>query len=146
MNQHSNMYSGQVQQHGQSSYYSNTQSPSSAMQQVTHLHPEFYSFETDITVSCKLNKYPKYIFLDDCPSAGFPVVPAKLWFRWRPAPLGTPSHSSPGPTSQHQQTTPRFSALQRHYGPQPQHDAASEQQGTGFYIYRTFRRISCFAL
>ncbi|XP_014914267.1 protein PRRC2C isoform X2 [Poecilia latipinna] len=35
MNQHSNMYSGQVQQHGQSSYYSNTQSPSSAMQQVT---------------------------------------------------------------------------------------------------------------
>lgn len=34
MNQHSNMYSGQVQQHGQSSYYSNTQSPSSAMQQV----------------------------------------------------------------------------------------------------------------
>ncbi|XP_068599150.1 protein PRRC2C [Brachionichthys hirsutus] len=33
--QHSNMYSGQVQQHGQSSYYSNTQSPSSAMQQVT---------------------------------------------------------------------------------------------------------------
>lgn len=36
MNQHSNMYSGQVQQHGQSSYYSNTQSPSSAMQQVMH--------------------------------------------------------------------------------------------------------------
>nr|XP_057929504.1 protein PRRC2C [Doryrhamphus excisus] len=35
LNQHSNMYSGQVQQHGQSSYYSNTQSPSSAMQQVT---------------------------------------------------------------------------------------------------------------
>ncbi|XP_019752074.1 protein PRRC2C isoform X2 [Hippocampus comes] len=35
MSQHSNMYSGQVQQHGQSSYYSNTQSPSSAMQQVT---------------------------------------------------------------------------------------------------------------
>uniref|UniRef100_H3CAD1 Proline rich coiled-coil 2C n=1 Tax=Tetraodon nigroviridis TaxID=99883 RepID=H3CAD1_TETNG len=35
MNQHSNLYSGQVQQHGQSSYYSNTQSPSSAMQQVT---------------------------------------------------------------------------------------------------------------
>ncbi|XP_017284274.1 protein PRRC2C isoform X1 [Kryptolebias marmoratus] len=35
MNQHSNMYSGQVQQHGQSSYYSNTQSPSSALQQVT---------------------------------------------------------------------------------------------------------------
>uniref|UniRef100_A0A1A8J888 Proline-rich coiled-coil 2C n=1 Tax=Nothobranchius kuhntae TaxID=321403 RepID=A0A1A8J888_NOTKU len=35
MNQHSNIYSGQVQQHGQSSYYSNTQSPSSAMQQVT---------------------------------------------------------------------------------------------------------------
>nr|XP_061790441.1 protein PRRC2C-like [Nerophis lumbriciformis] len=35
MNQHSSMYSGQVQQHGQSSYYSNTQSPSSAMQQVT---------------------------------------------------------------------------------------------------------------
>ncbi|XP_028258879.1 protein PRRC2C isoform X2 [Parambassis ranga] len=35
MNQHSNMYSGQVQQHGQSSYYSNTPSPSSAMQQVT---------------------------------------------------------------------------------------------------------------
>ncbi|KAM6963234.1 protein PRRC2C [Aplochiton taeniatus] len=35
MNQHSNMYSGQVPQHGQSSYYSNTQSPSSAMQQVT---------------------------------------------------------------------------------------------------------------
>lgn len=34
MNQHSNLYSGQVQQHGQSSYYSNTQSPSSAMQQV----------------------------------------------------------------------------------------------------------------
>lgn len=34
MNQHSNMYSGQVQQHGQSSYYSSTQSPSSAMQQV----------------------------------------------------------------------------------------------------------------
>lgn len=37
MNQHSNMYSGQVQQHGQSSYYSNTQSPSSAMQQVTYM-------------------------------------------------------------------------------------------------------------
>lgn len=37
MNQHSNMYSGQVQQHGQSSYYSNTQSPSSAMQQVTNM-------------------------------------------------------------------------------------------------------------
>ncbi|KAM4575620.1 protein PRRC2C isoform 1-T1 [Fundulus diaphanus] len=35
MSQHSNMYSGQVQQHGQSSYYSSTQSPSSAMQQVT---------------------------------------------------------------------------------------------------------------
>ncbi|XP_061681906.1 protein PRRC2C isoform X1 [Syngnathoides biaculeatus] len=35
MNQHSNIYSGQVQQHGQSSYYSNTQSPSSGMQQVT---------------------------------------------------------------------------------------------------------------
>lgn len=35
MSQHSNMYSGQVQQHGQSSYYSNAQSPSSAMQQVT---------------------------------------------------------------------------------------------------------------
>ncbi|XP_034036303.1 protein PRRC2C [Thalassophryne amazonica] len=35
INQHSNMYSGQVQQHSQSSYYSNTQSPSSAMQQVT---------------------------------------------------------------------------------------------------------------
>lgn len=34
MSQHSNMYSGQVQQHGQSSYYSSTQSPSSAMQQV----------------------------------------------------------------------------------------------------------------
>ncbi|XP_042175776.1 protein PRRC2C isoform X4 [Oncorhynchus tshawytscha] len=34
MSQHSNLYSGQVQQHGQSSYYSNTQSPSSAMQQV----------------------------------------------------------------------------------------------------------------
>ncbi|XP_071010388.1 protein PRRC2C-like isoform X1 [Oncorhynchus clarkii lewisi] len=34
MSPHSNLYSGQVQQHGQSSYYSNTQSPSSAMQQV----------------------------------------------------------------------------------------------------------------
>ncbi|KAL1022480.1 hypothetical protein UPYG_G00028280 [Umbra pygmaea] len=34
MSQHSNLYSGQVQQHGQNSYYSNTQSPSSAMQQV----------------------------------------------------------------------------------------------------------------
>ncbi|KAM9831336.1 LOW QUALITY PROTEIN: protein PRRC2C [Neosynchiropus ocellatus] len=34
MNQHSNIYSGQVQQHGQSSYYSNTPSPSSALQQV----------------------------------------------------------------------------------------------------------------
>lgn len=31
------MYSGQVQQHGQSSYYSNTQSPSSAMQQVIYI-------------------------------------------------------------------------------------------------------------
>ncbi|KAJ3599916.1 hypothetical protein NHX12_033870 [Muraenolepis orangiensis] len=60
MNQHSNMYSGQVQQHGhahghahahghthghthghahtQSSYYSNTQPASSAMQQVRHTH------------------------------------------------------------------------------------------------------------
>ncbi|XP_023809774.1 protein PRRC2C isoform X3 [Oryzias latipes] len=35
ISQHSNLYSGQVQQHGQSSYYSSTQSPSSAMQQVT---------------------------------------------------------------------------------------------------------------
>ncbi|XP_046691688.1 protein PRRC2C isoform X1 [Silurus meridionalis] len=35
MSQHSNLYSGQVQQHTQSSYYSSTQSPSSALQQVT---------------------------------------------------------------------------------------------------------------
>ncbi|XP_030626190.1 LOW QUALITY PROTEIN: protein PRRC2C [Chanos chanos] len=35
MNQHSNLYSGQVQQHTQNSYYSSTQSPSSALQQVT---------------------------------------------------------------------------------------------------------------
>ncbi|TSK58146.1 Protein PRRC2C [Bagarius yarrelli] len=35
MSQHSNLYSGQVQQHTQNSYYSSTQSPSSAMQQVT---------------------------------------------------------------------------------------------------------------
>lgn len=44
MNQHSNMYSGQVQQHGQSSYYSNTQSPSSAMQQVTNIDMMFGTF------------------------------------------------------------------------------------------------------
>ncbi|XP_060722698.1 protein PRRC2C isoform X1 [Tachysurus vachellii] len=35
MSQHSNLYSGQVQQHTQNSYYSSTQSPSSALQQVT---------------------------------------------------------------------------------------------------------------
>uniref|UniRef100_G3PP53 Proline-rich coiled-coil 2C n=1 Tax=Gasterosteus aculeatus TaxID=69293 RepID=G3PP53_GASAC len=43
MSQHSNMYSGQVQQHGQSSYYSSTQSPSSAMQQMTVQMPSSLS-------------------------------------------------------------------------------------------------------
>lgn len=42
MNQHSNMYSGQVQQHSQSSYYSNTQSASSAMQQVSQMQTELF--------------------------------------------------------------------------------------------------------
>ncbi|XP_077963897.1 protein PRRC2C isoform X6 [Gasterosteus aculeatus] len=43
MSQHSNMYSGQVQQHGQSSYYSSTQSASSAMQQMTVQMPSSLS-------------------------------------------------------------------------------------------------------
>lgn len=40
MSQHSNLYSGQVQQHTQNSYYSSTQSPSSALQQVKALPPK----------------------------------------------------------------------------------------------------------
>lgn len=42
MGQHSNLYSGQVQQHTQNSYYSSTQSPSSALQQVCTYHVIFF--------------------------------------------------------------------------------------------------------
>lgn len=147
MNQHSNMYSGQVQQHGQSSYYSNTQSPNSGMQQVTYIQTLkelilFYqSSNSQIRVVlivvesihvfvyylpfCCLNLSP-----GDSPSAQFPVVSAKLWLRWRSASPGTASHSSPGPAPHHQSTAPSLPAIQRHHGPQPQHDAASHQQGT----------------
>lgn len=66
----------------------------------------------------------------DRPSAQFPVVSAKLWLRWRSAPPGTASHSSTGPTPQHEPTASCLPAIPRHHGSQPQHDAASHQQGT----------------
>lgn len=55
MNQHSNLYSGQVQQHGQSSYYSNTQSPSSAMQQVKTNN--CYANLDLVFIDCHCSKY-----------------------------------------------------------------------------------------
>lgn len=66
----------------------------------------------------------------DCPSAQFPAVPAKLWLECRPAPPGAAAHSSTGPTTKHQPSAPGVPAVPRHYGSQPQHDAASHQQGT----------------
>lgn len=56
MNQHSNLYSGQVQQHGQSSYYSNTQSPSSAMQQVTTNNLRFHQYPLLLETLLSLDK------------------------------------------------------------------------------------------
>lgn len=66
----------------------------------------------------------------DRPSAQFPVVPAKLWLRWRSAPPSAASHSSTGAAPQHEPTAPCLPAIPRHHGSQPQHDAASHQQGT----------------
>lgn len=137
MNQHSNMYSGQVQQHGQSSYYSNTQSPSSAMQQVTSMMVGYNKINMFLLIEglviLFLNKLFNIVCLDlslgDCPTVQFTVVPAKLWLGWRPASPGTAPNSSPGPAPQHQPAAPCFPAIQRHHGPQPQHDAASHQQG-----------------
>lgn len=63
------------------------------------------------------------------PPAQFPAVPSKLWLRWSPAPSGPSPNTPPGSAAHHQQTALCFPALQRHNGPQPQHDAASCQQG-----------------
>lgn len=123
MNQHSNLYSGQVQQHGQNSYYSNTQSPSSALQQVTS-NSVYSSCLHRVVLLISLCPVPP----GNCPSAQLPAVPSKLWLRWSPAPPGAPAHAPPGP-AHHQQTAPCFPAVQRHNGPQPQHDAAPHQQG-----------------
>lgn len=159
MNQHSNMYSGQVQQHGQSSYYSNTQSPSSAMQQVTKIRTE-YVFESlnsqivsvvalknDCVVSdsCLTHYYINYFVfptVGDCPSAQFPALLAKLWLRRRPATPGTAPHSSPGPAPYNQSTAPCFPAVQGHNGPQPQHDAAAHQQGTDCCVHFRLSHVS----
>lgn len=162
MNQHSNMYSGQVQQHGQSSYYSNTQSPSSAMQQVTNTDLMFRTFLKSSSclwrgeggvAQCLLlfvpEMYLSVLFIifslnlspGHSPSAQFPAVPAKLWLRWRPASSGTATHASPSPAP-HQSTAPSLPTIQRHHGPQPQHDAASNQQGTAVCMRGSLTHVS----
>lgn len=120
MSQHSNLYSGQVQQHGQSSYYSNTQSPSSAMQQVkanncccVNLNFIFTLIFILLKISSgKLNgrRIRSMTYLTFClapslgnsPPAQFPALPSKLWLRWRPASPGTAPNAPPGPAPHHQ--------------------------------------------
>lgn len=130
MNQHSNMYSGQVQQHGQSSYYSNTQSASSAMQQVTQMQTE-HSLAATFS---PLDLYSVLVCLrpspGDRPPAQLPALLAKLRLWRRPAAPGAAPDSSAGPAPHTQSAAPRVPTIQGHHGPQPQHDAAAHQQGT----------------
>lgn len=63
------------------------------------------------------------------PPAQFPAVPSKLWLGGSPAASGPPANASPGSAAHHQQTALRLPAISRHHGPEPQHDAASYQQG-----------------